>query len=228
MSIRPWFNVDLGARMLGWFQALMPKEERFFDYFDQHARISLSAAEALRALLDGGAAVAANSTRVNDLEDQADQVSRDVLLAVRRSFITPFDRSDIRELITSMDDAIDQMRKCVKSVALFEVTTFDPEMRQLGDLIVSSAKLTVEAVNRLRTMRQDAAKLAALAARITNLEEQSDELHDIGLKNLFKTHGNASPMAYIVGSEIYGHLEKVVDRFEDVADHVNGIVIEHL
>lgn len=207
----------------------MPKEERFFDYFDQHAQISVKAAEALRALLDGGAAaVATNSAKVNEFEDQADQVSREVLLAVRRSFITPFDRSDIRELITSMDDAIDQMRKCVKSISLFEVTTFDPEMRQLGDLIVSSAKLTVEAVTRLRTMRQNAAKLAAIASRITDLEEQSDELHDIGLKNLFKTQGHANPMAYIVGSEIYGHLEKVVDRFEDVADHVNGIVIEHL
>ncbi|MDT2019791.1 DUF47 domain-containing protein [Methylocella sp. CPCC 101449] len=214
--------------MLGWFQALMPKEERFFDYFDQHARISASAAEALRALLEGGEAVAANSARVNDLEDQADEVSREVLLAVRRSFITPFDRSDIRELITSMDDAIDQMRQTVKAISLFEVTTFEPEMRQLGDLIVDSAKLTIDAVNRLRTMRQDAAKLAAIASRMTHLEEQSDELHDIGLKGLFKTHGNASPMAYIVGSEIYGHLEKVVDRFEDVADRINGIVIEHL
>ncbi|MDH7797317.1 MULTISPECIES: DUF47 domain-containing protein [unclassified Beijerinckia] len=214
--------------MLGWFQALMPKEERFFDYFDQHAQISAKAAEALRALLEGGAAIAANSARVNELEDQADGVSRDVLLAVRRSFITPFDRSDIRELITSMDDAVDQMRQTVKAISLFEVTTFEPEMRQLGDLIVDSAKLTIEAVNRLRTMRQDAAKLAVIASRITQLEEQSDELHDIGLKGLFRVHGNVSPMAYIVGSEIYGHLEKVVDRFEDVADRINGIVIEHL
>ena len=151
-----------------------------------------------------------------------------MLLAVRRSFITPFGRGDIRELITSMDDAIDQMRQTVKAMSLFEVTTFEPEMRQLGDLIVDSAKLTIDAVNRLRTMRHDAAKLAAIASRMTQLEEQSDELHDIGLKGLFKTYGNASPMAYIVGSEIYSHLEKVVDRFEDVADRINGIVIEHL
>jgi len=214
--------------MLGWFQALMPKEERFFDYFDKHAQLSSAAAQALRALLVGGDAVAFNGARIIDLEDQADQVTRDVLLAVRRTFITPFDRGDIRELITSMDDAIDQMRQTVKAISLFEVTSFEPEMQQMGDLIVDSAKLTIEAVRRLKTMRQDAAKLAALSTRITKLEEESDELHDIGLKGLFKRHGDTSPMAYIVGSEIYGHLEKVVDRFEDVADRVNGIVIEHL
>ncbi|MDF2120040.1 DUF47 domain-containing protein [Roseiarcaceae bacterium H3SJ34-1] len=214
--------------MLGWFQALMPKEDRFFDYFDKHARLSSEAAEALRALLAGGDAVPLNGARIIELENQADQVTRDVLLAVRRTFITPFDRGDIRELITSMDDAIDQMRQTVKAISLFEVTSFEPEMQQMGDLIVDSAKLTIEAVRRLKTMRQDAAKLAALSTRITRLEEESDELHDIGLKGLFKRHGNSSPMAYIVGSEIYGHLEKVVDRFEDVADRVNGIVIEHL
>jgi predicted phosphate transport protein (TIGR00153 family) len=214
--------------MLSWFQALMPKEERFFDYFDKHAQLSSEAAQALRALLAGGDAVSLNGARVIDLEDQADQVTRDVLLAVRRTFITPFDRGDIRELVTSMDDAIDQMRQTVKAISLFEVTSFEPEMQQMGDLIVDSAKLTIEAVRRLKTMRQDAAKLAAISARITRLEEESDELHDIGLKGLFKRHGDSSPMSYIVGSEIYGHLEKVVDRFEDVADRVNGIVIEHL
>jgi predicted phosphate transport protein (TIGR00153 family) len=214
--------------MLSWFQALMPKEDRFFDYFDKHAHLSSEAAEALRALLAGGDAVQLNGARIVDLEDQADQVTRDVLLAVRRTFITPFDRGDIRGLITSMDDAIDQMRQTVKAISLFEVISFEPEMLQMGDLIVDSAKLTIEAVRRLKTMRQDAAKLAALSARITKLEEQSDELHDIGLKGLFKRHGASNPMAYIVGSEIYGHLEKVVDRFEDVADRVNGIVIEHL
>jgi predicted phosphate transport protein (TIGR00153 family) len=214
--------------MLGWFQKMMPKEEKFFDFFDRHAAILNEAAIAMKALLAGGDSIPANSALVTKLENDADAVTHEVLLAVRRSFITPFDRSDIRDLITSMDDAIDQMRQTVKTIDLFEIKSFEPEMQQLGDVIVEAAKFTVEAVEALRKMQQNAAKLHVLAGKLTKLEEHSDELHDIGLKKLFKAHAGGNAMAYIAGSEIYAHLEKVVDRFEDVADRVNAIVVEHV
>ncbi len=214
--------------MLGWFQALMPKEEKFFDYFEKHAAILNDAAMALQALLRGGDSIAINGERVRTLEDQADAVIRDVLLAVRRSFITPFDRSDIQSLISSMDDAIDQMRSTVKAIDLYEVTQFEPGMQKMGDIIVDAAKLTVEAVTSLRRMNQNAAKLHGIAGRLTRLEQESDDLHDLGLKGLFKASAGGDVMSYIIGSEIYAHLEKVVDRFEDVADRVNAIVIEHV
>lgn len=214
--------------MLGWFQKLMPKEERFFDYFDKHAAILSEAADAMKALLAGGDAIAANSALINKLENDADDVTRDVLLAVRRTFITPFDRSDIRELISSMDDAIDQMRQTVKAIDLFEITSFEADMVEMGELIVESAKYTVEAVTRLRNMQQNAAKLHAIAEKLTKIEERSDELHDLGLKRLYRAHAGGNAMAFIAGSEIYAHLEKVVDRFEDVADRVNAIVVEHI
>ncbi len=214
--------------MLGWFQKLLPKEEKFFDYFDKHAAILTEAAAAMKALLEGGGSIASNSELIYKLENDADDVTRDVLLAVRRTFITPFDRSDIRDLISSMDDAVDQMRQTAKAIGLYEVTSFEPEMVQMGDLIVEAAKFTVEAVTRLRKMTQNAAKLHAIAERLTKIEEKSDELHDIGLKKLYTLHSGGNAMAFIAGSEIYGHLEKVVDRFEDVADRVNAIVVEHL
>ncbi len=214
--------------MLGWFQKLLPKEEKFFDYFDKHAAILTEAASAMQALLRGGDSIASNSELINKLENDADEVTRDVLLAVRRTFITPFDRSDIHELISSMDDAVDQMRQTAKAIVLYEVTTFEPEMVQLGDLIVEAAKFTVEAVTRLRKMTENASKLHAIAERLTKIEEKSDVLHDIGLKKLYALHSRGNAMAFIAGAEIYGHLEKVVDRFEDVADRVNAIVVEHL
>ena len=214
--------------MLGWFQALMPKEEMFFDHFDKHAAILHEAALAMQALLKGGEAIEANGARVHDLEDQADDVIREVMLAVRRSFITPFDRSDIQSLISSMDDAIDQLRSTVKAIDLFEVKEFEPGMQKMGDIIVDAAKLTVEAVVCLRRMNQNAGKLHGIAARLSKLEAESDALHDAGLKGLYKASAGGNAMAYIAGSEIYAHLEKVVDRFEDVADRVNSIVIEHV
>jgi uncharacterized protein len=214
--------------MLGWFRAIMPKEERFFPLFVQHATIVVAGAEALRGVLQGGAEVERYCTVISERETEADAVTREVLTAVRRTFITPFDRGDIQDLISSMDDAIDQMNKTAKTVLLFEVTSFEEEMRAMGDQIVKSANLTREAVPLLRAMRMNSTRLNALTAEIMQLEEQSDHVHEDGLKKLLHEHGRKDPMAFIIGSEIYGHLEKVSDRFEDVANTIVGIVIEHL
>src|SRR4051812_36856083 len=100
--------------MLNWFQALLPKEGKFFDLFEAHSITLVAGAVSLRRLLDGGDDVPRYCAEVAAHENDADLVTRDVLLAVRRTFITPFDRSDIRDLITSMDDAIDQMHKTAK------------------------------------------------------------------------------------------------------------------
>lgn len=214
--------------MLAWFQALLPREERFFDFFEAHAAALKCGAGALRSVLDGGDDVPAHCAEVARHEAAADEIARQVQLAVRRTFITPFDRSDIQDLIGSMDDAIDQMQQTAKAITLYEVTEFDPQMREMGDLIVRAAHLTVEIVGALQFMRRDAAKLTQLTQEMVRLEEQTDQLHDEGLKRLFVTHRHSDPMAFIVGTEIYSHLEKVADRFEDVANRVNGIVIEHL
>jgi uncharacterized protein Yka (UPF0111/DUF47 family) len=174
--------------MLGWFRALLPREDKFFDLFERHSRILVEGAEALQKLLDGGEGVEQHCRKIVELEDQADEITREVLLAVRMSFITPFDRGDIKDLIQSMDDAIDMMNKVGANVT----------------------------------------RLGALAEEITKVEERADGLHDAGLKELFKRYGKTDAMAWLVGSELYGQLEKVVDRFEDVANEISGIVIENV
>ncbi len=212
--------------MLRWFQALMPKEERFFGLFDRHAQTLVAGAGALRVVLAGGDAVAEDCRKVMDLENQADAIARDVLLLTRRSFITPFDRGDIKELIGSLDDAIDQMQKTAKAILLFEVRAFEPQMAQMGDIIVQAAMLTVDAVALLGSLRQQAGKLNTITEEIIRLEDNADGLHDLGIKALYTKHRAGNAMEYIVGIEIYDHLEKVMDRFEDVANRISGIVIE--
>ncbi|MEO8113294.1 MAG: DUF47 domain-containing protein [Phenylobacterium sp.] len=214
--------------MLSWFQALMPKEERFFELFRNHSATLVSGAEALRDLLEGGDAVQQASARIFRHEDEADVITREVLLAVRRTFITPFDRSDIKDLITSLDDAIDQMQKTAKATLLFEISSFEPPMRQMADIIVEAAKLTAEAVGLLATMRHNMPRLMAISEEIIRIEEQADQIYDAGRKTLFLAHRHEDPMGYIVGEEIYSHLEKVVDRFEDVANRISGILIENV
>ena len=211
-----------------WFQALMPKETRFFTLFNRHAQTLIDGAAALRTLLEGGQGVPDACRRIVEHEHEADAIARDVLLSVRRSFITPFDRGDIQALINSLDDAIDQMQKTAKAIMLFEVRQFEPQMKEMGDIIVLAAKLTLEAVSLLGSMRENAARINAIAEEITRIEEQADELNDSGIKALFHKHRNGNAMDFIVGTEVYDHLEKVVDRFEDVANRISGIVIEQI
>ncbi|KQY27036.1 DUF47 domain-containing protein [Rhizobium sp. Root482] len=214
--------------MLGWFRKLLPREDKFFELFEAHSRTVVGAADALKALLAGEGDHEAHCNRIIALEDEADNITRDVMLAVRRSFITPFDRGDIKDLIQSMDDAIDMMHKTVKTIRLFEQKSFDPGMREMGVLVVDAARLIAEAIPLLDRVGNNAARLSAIAEEVTRVEGRSDELHDEGLKDLFRRHGASNPMAYLIGSEIYGQLEKVVDRFEDVANEISGILIENV
>jgi predicted phosphate transport protein (TIGR00153 family) len=214
--------------MLSWFQALMPKEHAYFRMFDQHARLLVDGAEALRRMFDGGDDVARWCRAVADFEEQADAVTREVLHHVGRSFITPFDRHHIKSLTTTLDDAIDQMQKTAKTVALFEQREFTPEMRGMADLIIEMAHRTVELMGKLEKLNQNAAEIDKLTHRLVDLENESDKLYDQGVKALFLKHRNGQPLDYIIGAEIYDHLEKAADRFEDVANRVSTILIEHL
>ena len=213
--------------MLGWFRALMPKEDRFFDLFEQHATAIVAGAAALRAMLDGTVDIASSCRLIAEHEERADAVTRDTLLAVRKTFITPFDRSDIQALSTSLDDTIDQMQKTAKAVDLFGVTSFDSAMREIGAVIEEAAARTAEVLPLLRSIGENAGPINSLTERIIELEGRADELHNRGLKALFQSSG-PDAKAYIVGAELFDRLEKVMDRFEDAANRISAILVEHL
>jgi predicted phosphate transport protein (TIGR00153 family) len=218
--------------MLGWFQALMPREERFFELFVRHATIVVAGAEALRGLLQGGDGVEHYCKQIFEREAEADEVTRQVLTAVRRTFVTPFDRTDIQGLATMMDDAIDQMNKTAKTITLFEVRSFEPQMQQMGDIILQAANLVLEAMPLLSSIGNNAGRLNMLTERIIRVEEQADQVYDQGRKALFLANrqggAQGGAMSFIIGAEVYDHLENVVDRFEDVSNEINSIVIDQV
>jgi hypothetical protein len=131
-----------------------------------------------------------------------------------------------------MDDAIDQMNKTAKTIMLFEVRSFEPQMQQMGDIILQSAKIVLEAMPLLSSIGTNAGRLGALTTKLITVEEEADDLYNRGLKALFlasRAEGNAgNAMKFVVGSELYDHLEKVVDRFEDVAKEISSIVVDQL
>ena len=213
--------------MLQWFQRLMPRQEKFFPLFERHAEVLVAGARALRDMLKSGD-TSRRCREVMAQELKADDITREVMVAIRTSFITPFDRADIKTLITSMDDAIDQMQQTAKAILLFEMTSFEPEMQAMADAIVDCAELVQRAVPLLASVATNAMTLNDLCLQITRIEERADDIHDRGLKRLYQKAKGGDPMEFVRGNEIYGHLEESVDRFDDVANEIQGIVIEQV
>ena len=216
-----------GYRMLKLVRKLMPREDRFFDMFERHAQILVAGADAMEKMVSGQEPIAASCQAIEGHENAADDVTRDVLVAVRRSFITPFDRSAITALTSAMDTAIDEMWQTAKAVTLYEVTEFQPQMAEMAKAGSEAARLVLEAVPLMRNIGKNGARLHEITEAIVHLEGKADVLHDAGLRALIAAGARKDPMNFIVNREVYRHLERVLDAFEDVADEIQGIVIDH-
>jgi uncharacterized protein Yka (UPF0111/DUF47 family) len=214
--------------MVAWFRRLLPREDRFFEMFARHADCVVLGAAELRAMLEGGDAVQCHYPAVLAAEEAADAVTREVVQAVRRTFVTPFDRGDIQGLISRMDDTIDQMKKVAKAIVQFERTEFDPELRQMGDAIQRCAGLLRDTVPLLAGISANAGRITELCEQIRVVEGQADDIHDIGVTELFRRSGPADALRFIAEREVFDLLEKVVDRFDDAAEAIEGIVVEHV
>lgn len=214
--------------MLRWFHRLMPRQNVFFPAFERHAAVMVKAAVALREMVAGGDQLKASFQDILDLEHEADGIAREVLLGLRTSFITPFDRADIQSLITSMDDSVDQCKATAKAIMLFEMTNFEPDMRKMADAVVECSELAQRAVARLSDVSKNAAELNEICLQITRIEGDADDAYDRGLELLYQKVKGGDALEFIRGSEIYKHLEDTVDSLDDVADEIQGIVIEHV
>ena len=213
--------------MVNIVKAIMPKEDRFFDMFERQAQILVEGADVMAAMLAGEASIEESCIKIGEHESAGDDVTRDVLVAVRRSFITPFDRSAITALASTMDDALDEMWQTAKAIRLYEVTIFAQSLQEMSRLAAAASRLVAQAIPLLRNLGRHHQRLHQLTEEIVHLEGKADQLHEQGLKALFQEHNPSRAMDFIVGREIYSHVERVLDRLEDVADEIQGIVIDH-
>ncbi len=125
-----------------------------------------------------------------------------------------------------MDDAIDEMLAAARAIDLYELRDLRPEMKQIIALIVEAAQVTAQAVPLLRNVTGNGNQLHQLTGRLVSLEGEADELHAIGLKQAFQ-HARTDPLSFAVNREVFKNLERVTDAFEDVANEIDGIVIDH-
>ena len=150
--------------MFAWFQRLLPERGDFFGMFEAHAATLVGAAGALKELAADGASPHQLLEKIQDHEHRADEIIREVLTAVRRTFLTPFDRGAITGLIGSMDDAIDEMLAAARAIDLYELRELRPEMKRIIDIIEEAAAVTVEAVPLLRDVSANVIPLVKVAA----------------------------------------------------------------
>jgi predicted phosphate transport protein (TIGR00153 family) len=234
LAVRQGSSVRSGGRkkprlsaMFSWFQRLLPKTGDFFELFEAHAATVLAGAEATARLLDGGAAAQEHIREIIEREHDADEITRQVLKSVRATFLTPFDRGAITALIGALDDTIDEMQAAAAAIDLYQVTEFAPEMRDMAALVVDAARLAAEAMPLLREVTRNGARLHELTERLIRIEGHADEIHAAGLKRSLNEHGSIDTLRFVIERELYKHLERILDAFEDVADEIDGIVIDH-
>ena len=213
--------------MFGWFQRLLPQRGDFFGMFEAHAATLVGAAGELQRLTADGVTPNDLLAKIQAHEHRADEIIRDVLTAVRKTFLTPFDRGAITSLIGSMDDAIDEMLGAARAIDLYELRELRPEMKEIVNLISEAAAVTAEAVPLLRNVSANGAKLHQLTGRLVELEGQADDVHAAGLKRAFREVARTSSLDFAVAREVFKNLERVTDAFEDVANQIDGIVIDH-
>ena len=213
--------------MFAWFQRLLPKTGGFFELFEAHATALLAAADATGRLFQGGPKAADHIREIYEREHDADEIIREVLKTVRETFLTPFDRSAITGLIGAMDAAVDEMQAAASAVDLYEVTEFLPEMRDMAAIIVDAGRLVAEAMPLLRDVGRNGARLHELTERLVRMEGHADEIHSAGLKKAFQQHRDGRAIDFTVAREVFKHLERIADAFEDVANQIDSIVIDH-
>lgn len=214
--------------MFGWFQRLLPKSGDFFGMFERHAAATVAAAESLVSLARGEGRAEDHVRTIRDREHDADDIIREVLSAVRQTFLTPFDRGAITDLIGAMDDVIDEIQAAASAIELYEVVDFTAQQQQMADVALRATRLIAKAMPMLRDVNRNGHDLHLLTGELVALEGEVDFLHQAGLKvNFQEQRNNSDPVTFIVSREIYKHLEKIADAFEDVANEIDSLVIDH-
>ncbi len=206
------------------FRAWLPRKDEFFALFDQHTTTALLAGLAIRDALmnlhDNAEAIA----RVERAEHACDQITHDTVDLLRSSFITPFDREEIRKLISRLDDIVDYIESAAHRLTLFRILEVPPEVVELSSVLIRTQEQVVEMVKMLRTMKKNQ-EMHDHVKEINRLENEGDKLHRKGIAALFENGGD--PLTVMKLKDLYEILETAIDCCEDVAQVVEGIIIEH-
>jgi len=206
------------------FARLMPHEGRFFTYFSEHAALILQGAVELKAMMDNMGETESRAHNIKAIETRADTVTYETIQLLHKTFITPIDRDEIHQLITRMDDILDLMEDVSQSVFLYDIRKIPDEAKRLADICVACTEKVKAAVDLLNNMG-NAEKIMKICGEIDRLETDADQVLRSAMAKLFRNEADTRELIKL--KEIYEHLEAVTDKCEDVANIIEGIVIEN-
>lgn len=212
------------------FGKLLPKDGNFFELFNQHAERIAEGARSFMALIENYDDVAAREKHAADVdaaERAADRITAEVSRQLHRTFITPIDRDQIHGLINALDDVLDLLQDATETMTLYDVRHLTPEVMRLGEISTRCCDRVRHAVSLLPRLSEQASAAAALKAceEIDLLESDADRVLRGAMSKLFREEPDVRELIKL--KAIYELLESISDRCEDVANLIEGIVLEN-
>ncbi|MBK7141524.1 MAG: DUF47 domain-containing protein [bacterium] len=206
------------------FKRLLPQETSFFDFFEKHTKISIEACKELDAIAGQPDQLQVRAQRIKELEHAADDITHECIEALHRTFITPIDRADIHRLMKRLDDIIDCVDSTTSRMVLYEMNETKPEMKQFTEVLIKATTEIDGAILHFRHLNRDSEAINRHCLLIYDAENQGDQILRSALQRLFKDEKD--PIRVIKWKEIFERLERATDRCEEVANIVQGVVIE--
>ncbi len=205
------------------FRRLLPRNDEFFDFFERHAAMTVQGAEGLLGFATSSCDPLATFQHIKNCEQEGDIIVHQCMDTLHKTFITPFERGDIHYLISTMDDVLDEIKDVGQLIILYRLNSLQKESVDLANILWQSTRELEGAVKELRKLKNTPAMQNYLY-KINHLENEADTIYIQALKNLFDEEKDT--LTIIKWKEIYEHLEKATDASEDVANILEGIVLE--
>jgi len=206
------------------FGRLMPKEGRFFELFNEHAEQIMLGSRELVALMVTGDDIQRRAYTIETIEKRADRITQTTIELLHKTFITPLDRDEIHQLITRMDDILDLMEDVSQSIFLYDVKQLTPEAQKLAEVCELCCEQVKVAVGLLSNM-DNATVILKACEEIDRLESEADHIMRAAMAKLFRDEPDVRQVIKL--KAVYELLETVTDRCEDVANIIEGIVLEN-
>lgn len=202
----------------------MPSEGKFFELFIQHADLCVKGAKEMVAVMANFDDLENRVHAIESIEKQADKVTHSTLELLHKTFITPLDRDDIHQLITRMDDILDLLEDAAQTISLYDIKAVTPEAKRLAELCLASTEKVKDAVGLLHNM-DNSHQILSLCEEIDRLESDADHVMRAAMSKLFRDEPDVRNLIKL--KAIYEILETVTDRCEDVANIIEGIIVEN-
>jgi predicted phosphate transport protein (TIGR00153 family) len=206
------------------FGRLMPTEGKFFDLFNQHADLCVKGAKEMVSLMTNFDDLEIRVHAIEGLEKEADKVTHATIEMLHKTFITPIDRDDIHQLITRMDDILDLLEDAAQTISLYDIKVVTPEAKRLAELCLACAEKVKLAVALLHNM-DNSRQILEYCNEIDRLESDADHVMRAAMSKLFRDEPDVRTLIKL--KAIYEILETVTDRCEDVANIIEGIIVEN-